>query len=275
MIIRITHSYSNRITHSYSVTVGGVLHDTILSRPPFIPTWAILSGQTLLTHISCITLSRAISSIMSAAIQPERKLITLKITEEQFIATKHFFEFHNWDFDSLLVNNQWEDSENELESLEENRISPRIASEDSNVSSAVTECVSRCTATEGETGSEDHGDRGDDSGDSNDEYNVGDECIFCFCTPCVTTNRQSWLGDRVAPNPRNSRIRKDKYRKFWQMLSTRGAWIDQRYQQKKNRMLHRQNNNEAVWTLREVMPDCAVFSETYVSESQRNSLYGT
>ena len=44
------------------------------------------------------------------------------------------------------------------------------------------------------------GDGGDDGGDNeNDNRDVDfDGCQKCFCNPCVTQNRQSWLGNAVA-----------------------------------------------------------------------------
>jgi len=68
-----------------------------------------------------------------------------------------------------------------------------------------------------------------ENGDNNDVYVGGNgdenealqdstanenECPFCFCSPCVTSNRQLWLGDPVPPHARNSPLRKAKYKKF-------------------------------------------------------------
>lgn len=50
------------------------------------------------------------------------------------------------------------------------------------------------------------------------------ECEFCFCVPCVTTSRQSWLSTGQSAHRRNSGIRKKMYRKFWTMLEMRNAW---------------------------------------------------
>ena len=46
---------------------------------------------------------------------------------------------------------------------------------------------------------------------------------FCFCTPCVTLNRQSWLRHGQPAHVGNSGIRKRIYWKFWSMLNRREA----------------------------------------------------
>ena len=53
-----------------------------------------------------------------------------------------------------------------------------------------------------------------------------EEYVFCFCSPCVTSIRQQWLGHEQDVHKRNSRIRKKLYRKFWSMQwrMERGAW---------------------------------------------------
>ena len=50
------------------------------------------------------------------------------------------------------------------------------------------------------------------------------ECIFCFCSLCVTCVRQQWLGHGQDVHKRNSRIRKTLYRKCRSMMNMRGAW---------------------------------------------------
>ena len=50
------------------------------------------------------------------------------------------------------------------------------------------------------------------------------ECVFCFCSPCVTYVRQQWLGHGQYVHKRNSRIRKKLYRKCRSMINMRGAW---------------------------------------------------
>ena len=85
------------------------------------------------------------------------------------------------------------------------------------------------------------------------------ECQHCYCTPCVTTFPQGWLGNGQQARPGNNLIRKDRYKKFWSMLKTRGAWLDERYLLKKERCLREDGlNPDTVFTLREVMPLCVL-----------------
>ena len=51
-----------------------------------------------------------------------------------------------------------------------------------------------------------------------------EECVFCFCSPCVTDVRQQWLRHGQDAHKRNSVIRKKLYRTLRSMLNTRGAW---------------------------------------------------
>ena len=61
----------------------------------------------------------------------------------------------------------------------------------------------------------------------------GEECVFRFCSPCVASVRQQWLGHGQDIHKRNSGIRKKLCRKFWSMLNTRGAWRHPSYGRKK------------------------------------------
>ena len=54
---------------------------------------------------------------------------------------------------------------------------------------------------------------GDDGGDNesdNDDVDF-DGCRECFWNPYVTKNRQSWLGNAVAPHNKNAERRKERY----------------------------------------------------------------
>ncbi|CAC5392266.1 unnamed protein product [Mytilus coruscus] len=78
-------------------------------------------------------------------------------------------------------------------------------------------------------------------------------------SPCVTQNRQNWLGVGQRPHARNSRIRKLKYKLFWRMLQDRGAWNNPQYRSKKRRLLNRDRVDETVVIVRrEVIPDCVL-----------------
>ena len=84
-----------------------------------------------------------------------------------------------------------------------------------------------------------------------------DGCRECYFNPCVTTNRQSWLGNAVPPHNRNAELRKKRYKHFWQMLDRRQAWIHPLYLRRKARLFNRPENTE-VYTIREYMPRCVV-----------------
>ena len=64
------------------------------------------------------------------------------------------------------------------------------------------------------------GDDGDDGGDNeSDNGDVDfDGCQKCFCNPCVTQNRQSWLGNAVAPHNKNAELRKSATNYFGKCL---------------------------------------------------------
>ena len=83
------------------------------------------------------------------------------------------------------------------------------------------------------------------------------ECPQCFCSPCITTHRQSWLGVGQKKSRRNAQIRKKIYKRFWSMLDRRRAWQHPRYLQKK-RMRLAEDNPINVVPQREIMPDCVV-----------------
>lgn len=85
------------------------------------------------------------------------------------------------------------------------------------------------------------------------------ECPFCFCSPCVTFHRQSWLGSGQPAHGRNSAIRKTKYKKYWSMMERRNAWRHPRYLRKKSAAMQRDDVDETVVQIsREIMPDCVL-----------------
>ena len=80
------------------------------------------------------------------------------------------------------------------------------------------------------------------------------ECQFCFCVPCVTTSRQSWLEMGQSAHRRNSGIRKKMYRKFWSMLERHPAYLH-----KKSAVMECDGVDESVVeVLREIMLDCVL-----------------
>jgi hypothetical protein len=89
-----------------------------------------------------------------------------------------------------------------------------------------------------------------------------EECPHCFCQPCVTTNRQHWLGRGQAARAGNNLVRKQKYKRFWKMMADRGAWMDPRYLAKKRRAqgagLDAVENDAWLPSVREILPDCVI-----------------
>ena len=86
-----------------------------------------------------------------------------------------------------------------------------------------------------------------------------DECVFCFCSPCVTSVRQQWLQHGQDDHKRNSTIRKNLYRNFWSMLNTCGAWQHPLYVCKKVIAICWDHVDETVvHVLREIMPECVL-----------------
>lgn len=105
------------------------------------------------------------------------------------------------------------------------------------------------------------GDDSDDGDESNSESSDSEsECRFCFCSPCVTTHRQLWLPNQPAhPRAANSELRRQKYKKFWKIMDTLGAWRNAKYLRKKHRRFG-VDDVDTVWagvgSIREIMPQC-------------------
>ena len=86
-----------------------------------------------------------------------------------------------------------------------------------------------------------------------------EECIFCFCSPCVPSVRQHWIEHGQDAHKRNCGIRKKLYRKFWSMLNMRGAWRHPLYG-RKTAIAMCQDHVDAtvVHVLREIMMECVL-----------------
>lgn len=156
--------------------------------------------------------------------------LTLSVTDEQKLAIQAFFQHYDWDFNEINgENSENKDDEDVVEENTENATQESVEHQNENRSENM-----------------------DDQIAENDL-----ECEHCFCFPCVTTNRQSWVGNGQPACNRNSGVRKDKYKKFWTLMQNRGAWSHPRYLRKKTRMLNRERVDESVVIVRrEVMPDC-------------------
>ena len=82
------------------------------------------------------------------------------------------------------------------------------------------------------------------------------ECVFCFCSPCVTCVRQQWLGHGQDAHKRNSGIRKKLYRKCWSMMNMHGAWQHPLCVRKKETAMCRDHvDGTVVHVLRAIMPE--------------------
>lgn len=105
----------------------------------------------------------------------------------------------------------------------------------------------------------------DDSGEGdyfieqNDNF---DECLHCFCRPCITNerNRQLWWEtDNQIEHERNSQLRKEKYKRFWTNLFHRGVWKDPRYLERKCVALRRDfRRKKYIYHRRDLMPKCVI-----------------
>ena len=175
-----------------------------------------------------------------ASVSDERRDTILKLTLEQYEAISAFFNFNNWDFDAALVANPWE-GEEDTNDREENISVSSLADLDQNQNIS--------------NNGQDNAALPVGNPDGEDDNFAEGECHYCLCKPCVTINPQSWLGNKTPAHVRNSRIRKEKYKKFWSLLSNQSVWIDPRYQRRKLRLLRRNENSGYVWTKREIMPD--------------------
>ena len=83
-----------------------------------------------------------------------------------------------------------------------------------------------------------------------------DECEFCFQSPCVTLRDLHFVGNGQVACDNNSAIRKEKYRKYWKVMTNIGGWNDPRYLAVKQ---ERANGGEwAIQHRREVIPKCVL-----------------
>lgn len=94
--------------------------------------------------------------------------------------------------------------------------------------------------------------------------NDQEECPYCLCRPCVTSedHRQAWWEEVHTPHPGNHKRRKPIYKRFWVMLANRGAWSDPRYLQRKTISL---NSSLQDYVMvgpglhpRDIMPECVL-----------------
>ncbi|CAC5411390.1 unnamed protein product [Mytilus coruscus] len=166
--------------------------------------------------------------------QNHQNILSLAVTEEQKLAIQAFFSHNDWDCNEIASSST--SSNLPLEDNTENNV---IATDE--------------IEHPGQSGSDQQ------SAAAGHDINDEDMCQDCFCSPCVTQNRQSWLGVGQRAHVRNSGIRKLKYKLFWRMMQDRGAWSSPQYLRKKCRLLNRDRVDETVVIVRrEVIPDCVL-----------------
>ena len=176
----------------------------------------------------------------------ETRDIIFRVTREQLLAIEAFYNHNDWNFNDSIINNPWEETESQ--------------------ELICVGCVPEMTSSQNSDNNENshrNGDQNIEEGFQNIREHGqinGDECLHCFCSPCVTNDRQQWLGQGAPKHVRNSGIRKERYKKFWTLLSRKGAWLDSRYLTKKSALMGRNDTQEScsVWTKRELMPDCVL-----------------
>lgn len=184
------------------------------------------------------------------------KYFTFKLNSLQFETIWNLFNHYDWNFDDCIVG--------EKKTFDTVISDQQLEIEDQSVQSTSSSANNshQETSNHRHTGNnDDNGDDSDGGDDDNSESSDSEsECRFCFCSPCVTTHRQLWLPNQpVRVHVRNSELRKQKYRKFWKIMDTKGAWRHPKYLRKKGRLLGVEDLS-TVWTtvgtIREVMPQC-------------------
>lgn len=93
--------------------------------------------------------------------------------------------------------------------------------------------------------------------------NMQEECPYCLCRPCVTSEdfRQAWWEQEHPPHPGNHTLRKPLYKRFWVMLANRGAWSHPRYLQRKTTDVNSFQDYVMVGPgqhPRDIMPECVL-----------------
>ena len=191
---------------------------------------------------------------LQRGVMAEKRKVTLNITEEQFWAVYYFFNHSDWDFDAIITS-EWGRDSRECNVLNAERESADCVP----VQNTSDDSVKDSHSGHNDHSSRDSNSNGDQNSDNNDQVSEHlDRCPHCFLSPCVTSYRQSWLGQGAHPHQRNSGLRKKRYKKFWKLMSDFGAWYLTEYQNKKRRVLGRDEDSSIVWTDREIMPDCVL-----------------
>lgn len=182
----------------------------------------------------------------------EKRCYKIYLTQEQADDVQGFINFNNWDASlEVFTQDERNATEQDITGGTQTNRSDRSASQ-TLPAPPVVACAASPQAADNPT---------DDNNDSD-----GIECIYCYCTPCVTTYPQRWLGPGQRPKPGNNSIRKKIYKEFWKLIDTYGAWNDPRYLTKKDAKLAEDEREQDVWIamrrgdrhVREIMPDCVL-----------------
>ena len=153
-----------------------------------------------------------------------KKLVTLRITEEQKEAIQGFFTHFDWDLEIVCE-----------------------TFENANVTEELGDPQSKISESEGEKCGHEVSDDAADITTLPLPLTEG-QCPECFCTPCITFKPQKWLGNGQTAGTGNNAIRRDRYRKFWKVLNDRGAWLFRNYTIKKSRQLKTDDSKgDIVW----------------------------
>lgn len=137
--------------------------------------------------------------------EDQRRLVQLKLTQEQTEVITALFNHNNWNFDAAVVSNPWSLSEEETQHV----ISTNGTDQHSQEPLKTAGDQSPCS--------------GSQEPDSDHEDDIIEGCVHCLCNPCITSEVQSWLGNGAPAHERNSALRKVRYKKFWTLLSRRGV----------------------------------------------------
>jgi len=89
-----------------------------------------------------------------------------------------------------------------------------------------------------------------------------EECVYCLCRPCITSeqNRQLWWeSENAEPSDRSHGLRKEIYKRFWTMMFHRKCWEDPRYISNKTiAMRNDPRLKRFTWHRRDIMPKCVL-----------------
>jgi len=187
----------------------------------------------------------------------EKHKLVLYVTDEQEEALQIFWGMNDWDFMPET------ESDTRDSSTMTNTLSS--CSEDSEVNASPMDMCPKVSETSDISNFEEQGETCVSETFRLREIDIITDkdgrtplrCRHCFLSPCITTQKQQWLGKGQSARAGNAAIRRQRYKLFWKLLNDNGAWQIQEYIQKKVLAMNR-NNPAVVWTTREIIPDCVL-----------------